>query len=172
MCEECIVFTRERSEEAVFSGENYISIKVCMWRVFLVTLRWRIFWVKDEEFINREFANWNEASIGHSWKGSGDMSRLAISEDLMKVRGARRPQEGEVCPVFSASTRVLEAEVWDGALPAYWRRREQKDLMLKASWASGSQWQETWLGIQYYFCLKVTLNHQFKVSFRTEVPGV
>lgn len=129
----------------------------------ILSKRWRVY---------KQFANWNKASVGHSWKGSGDMSLLAISEALMKVRGARRPREGEVCPVFSASTRVLEAEVWDGALPAYWRRWEWKDLMLEASWASGSQWQETWLGMQYYFCLKKTLNHQFKVAFRTEVPGV
>lgn len=82
---------REWSAKPVFSGKNYISIEACRWRVFLVTQRWRIFWAKDEEFMKREFVNLNEASIGHSWKGSGNMSVLAISEDLMRVGETRTP---------------------------------------------------------------------------------
>lgn len=91
MCGECIVFPRERSEKAVFSGKNHDSVKACRWKVFIVTQRRRIFWVKDENLTNREFANWNEAPVGHSWKGSGEMSPLAINEDLMRVRETRRP---------------------------------------------------------------------------------
>ena len=52
MFEECIVFTRERSEEAVFSGKNYISVKAYSGK-FLVTLRWRIFGIENNKFINR-----------------------------------------------------------------------------------------------------------------------
>lgn len=41
--------------------------------------------------MKREFVNLNEASIGHSWKGSGNMSVLAISEDLMRVGETKTP---------------------------------------------------------------------------------
>lgn len=108
-CEECIVFTREKAaEKAIFSG-NYISLKT--FRV-LVTQRWRIFWVNNEEFIRREFANWSEASIGHSWKGSGDNVTTGRQWGLKKgLRETRRPQENKLCSIFSAKNRVLEAKV-------------------------------------------------------------
>ena len=155
---------------SVFSGKNYISVKAYSGRVFLVTLRWRIFWVKkkNDKFINRicklewgfhrallESAT-RYVTAGHQW-GINEAERGPEATRGWRIPCFQCQRQGPWhCGLGWSSSCLL---------------KEMKAEEPNACWASWSQWQETWLGMQYYFCLKETLNHNLK-SLRTEVRGV
>lgn len=103
--EECIVCTRESCRKRSILGKNYIAVKA--WWVFLVTQRWRIFWVRDERHVKEVCkAEWDfhKAQL----ERVRTCGTMAIREDLMKVR-EWAPQEVKCGPILGP-TPAFEAE--------------------------------------------------------------